>query len=132
MSAGRRSPVRDRGGAATAGVLRERLAAALASAMRRPEPDAVALTADRTKAMAVALVGLPDDAEVRIAELELPTRLAATVLGFHPEHVRRLIRSGRLRARRVGGDYRIRLTDLWPLIEVRYREPGRRRLRGQR
>ena len=59
--------------------------------------------------------------------LELPTRQVATVLGFHPEHVRRLIRSGRLRARRVGGDYRVSLDDLWALLEVRYREPGRRR-----
>jgi excisionase family DNA binding protein len=113
----------------TAGVLRDHLAAALARAMRRPEPDAVALTADRTKAMAVALAGLPDDAPVELAALELGTRQAGTVLGFHPEHVRRLIRTGRLRARRVAGDYRIRVDDLWPLIEVRYRQPGRRRLK---
>jgi excisionase family DNA binding protein len=95
--------------------------------MRRSELEAVAVTADRTKAMAVALAGLPDDAAVNIADLELTVSRAATVLGFHPEHVRRLIRGGRLRARRVGGDYRIRLNDLWPLIEVRYRQPGRRR-----
>ncbi len=100
--------------------------------MRRTELEAVALTADRTKAMAVALAGLPDDAPVSVAGLELATRQAAAVLGFHPEHVRRLIRGGRLRARRVGGDYRIALDDLWPLIEVRYREPGRRRLRDRR
>jgi excisionase family DNA binding protein len=54
------------------------------------------------------------------------------VLGFHPEHVRRLIRSGRLRARRIGGDYRLALDDLWPLIEARYREPGRRRVARRR
>ncbi|HEX7197270.1 MAG TPA: helix-turn-helix domain-containing protein, partial [Candidatus Limnocylindria bacterium] len=88
--------------------------------------------ADRTKAMAVALAGLPDDAPVELAALELGTRQAATVLGFHPEHVRRLIRSGRLRARRIGGDYRVLVDDLWPLLEVRYREPGRRRLRPRR
>ncbi len=116
----------------TAGLLRDHLAAALRAAMRRPEPEAVAITADRTKAMAVALAGLPDDATVELAGLELPTRQVATVLGFHPEHVRRLIRSGRLRARRVGGDYRVSLDDLWALLEVRYREPGRRRLRPRR
>ena len=119
-------------GTTAAGVLRDHLAAALARAMRRPEPDAVAITADRTKAMAVALAGLPDEAAVDIATLELPVGRAATVLGFHPEHVRRLIRGGRLRARRMGGDYRIRLDDLWPLIEVRYRQPGRRRIRRAR
>jgi len=119
-------------GTTAAGVLRDHLAAALARAMRRPEPDAVAITADRTKAMAVALAGLPDEAAVDLATLELPVGRAATVLGFHPEHVRRLIRGGRLRARRVGGDYRIRLDDLWPLIEVRYRQPGRRRIRRAR
>lgn len=120
------------GSMTTAGVLRDHLAAALRAAMRRPEVEAVALTADRTKAMAVALAGLPDDAPVAVSGLELATRQAAAVLGFHPEHVRRLIRGGRLRARRVGGDYRVALDDLWPLIEVRYREPGRRRLRARR
>ena len=92
----------------------------------------MALTADRAKAMAVALAGMSDDAEVDVAALALPTRAAATILGFHPEHVRRLIRTGRLRARRVGGDYRVLVDDLWPLLELRYREPGRRRLRPRR
>lgn len=114
------------------GLLRERLTAALDAAIRNREADAIALTADRTKAMAVALAGLDDDAEVEIAGLDLSTRSAATVLGFHPEHVRRLIRTGRLRARRVGGDYRVLVDDLWPLLEVRYRQPGRRRLRPRR
>lgn len=100
--------------------------------MRNREADAVALTADRTKAMAVALAGLGDEDEVEVERLELSTRAAATVLGFHPEHVRRLIRTGRLRARRSGGDYRLRVDDLWPLLEVRYRQPGRRRLRSRR
>jgi excisionase family DNA binding protein len=80
----------------------------------------------------VALAGMPDDAEIEVDALEVSTRAAATILGFHPEHVRRLIRTGRLRARRVGGDYRMILDDLWPLLEARYREPGRRRLRVRR
>jgi len=111
------------------GVLRERVAAAMASGMQRDEPEVVALTADRTKAMAVALAGLDDEAEVEVEELDVSTARTAAILGFHPEHVRRLIRTGRLRARRIGGDYRIRVTDLWPLLELRHREPGRRRLR---
>jgi excisionase family DNA binding protein len=114
------------------GLLRERLTAALETSMRNREAEAIALTADRTKAMAVALAGMPDDAEIEVDALEVSTRAAATVLGFHPEHVRRLIRTGRLRARRVGGDYRMMLDDLWPLLEARYREPGRRRLRLRR
>jgi excisionase family DNA binding protein len=114
------------------GLLRQRLVAAFDTAIRNREADAIALTADRTKAMAVALAGLDDDAEVEVDRLDLSTRAAATVLGFHPEHVRRLIRSGRLRARRVGGDYRLLVDDLWPLIEARHREPGRRRVRARR
>ncbi|MGH2428698.1 MAG: hypothetical protein ACRDGV_07415 [Candidatus Limnocylindria bacterium] len=113
-------------------LLRERLSAALDAAMRNREAEAIALTADRTKAMAVALAGLPDDAEVEVESLDVGTRLAGVILGFHPEHVRRLIRTGRLRSRRMGGDYRLLLTDLWPLLETRYREPGRRRLRRPR
>ena len=114
------------------GLLRQRLTVALETAMRTREADAIALTADRTKAMGVALAGRDEDDEVEVAALELSTRAAATVLGFHPEHVRRLIRTGRLRARRVGGDYRVRVDDLWPMLELRYREPGRRRLRARR
>ena len=114
------------------GLLRERLTAALEAAMRNREADAIALTADRTKAMAVAMAGMPDEAEIEVDALELPTRAAATVLGFHPEHVRRLIRIGRLRARRVGGDYRLMVDDLWPLLEARHREPGLRRVRTRR
>ena len=68
------------------GLLRQRLTAALETAMRNREASAIALTADRTKAMAVALAGLPDDADVEVAALDLPTRAAAVVLGFHPEH----------------------------------------------
>ena len=120
------------GATTTAGELRAHLAAALHAAMRRPDAEAIALTADRAKAMAVALAGLPDDAAVALSAMELSVRQAATVLGFHPEHVRRLIRSARLRARRAGGDYRIAVDDLWPLLEVRYREPGRRRVRPRR
>jgi excisionase family DNA binding protein len=113
-----------------AGTLRRRLVAAVDAAVRTRGPDAIALTADRAKVTAAALAGLPDDANVVLAELELPTRTAATVLGFHPEHVRRLVRAGRLPARRVGGDLRVRVDDLWPLIEARHRPPGSRRTRG--
>lgn len=113
-------------------VLRTQIVAALEAAMRTREGDAIALTADRAKAMGVALAGMPDDAEVEPATLMLSTRGAATVLGFHPEHVRRLIRSGRLDARRVGGDYRVTVDALWPLLEARYRPPGRRRARPRR
>ncbi len=110
-----------------AGTLRRRLAAAMEAAMRTRGVEAIALTADRVKATASAIAGLPDDADVVPASLELPTRDAASVLGFHPEHVRRLVRGGRLPARRVGGDYRVRVDDLWPLLEARHRPPGRRR-----
>ncbi len=111
------------------GSLREHLAAALLSGMRRPEAEKVALTADRAKALAVALAGLGDEDDVDVESLEVGTAAAGIILGFHREHVRRLIRTGRLRARLVAGDYRVLVNDLWPLIEVRYREPGRRRLR---
>lgn len=114
------------------GDLREHLAAALAGALRRAEPEAVALTADRVKAMAVALAGMDPAAEVDPESLSVGTGEAATILGFHPEHVRRLIRGGRLPAGRVGGDYRIAVSDLWPFIEARYRSPGKRRLRRSR
>jgi len=111
-----------------AGTLRRRLASAVEAALRTREGEAIALTTDRAKAMGVAMAGMGDEADVTLSELELSTRMAATVLGFHPEHVRRLIRGGRIPARRVAGDYRIRVDDLWPLLEARHGAPGRRRL----
>jgi ABC-type taurine transport system ATPase subunit len=111
------------------GLLRERLSAALDAAMRNREPTAIALTADRTKAMAVAISNMAEDAEIEVDALSLSTRDAAIVLGYHPEHVRRLIRGGRLRAMRRGVDYEVALTDLWPLLEARHQPPGRRRPR---
>ena len=110
-----------------AATFRRRLLAALEAAMRTGGPEVIALTADRAKLTAAAMSGMPDDADVTPATLELGTRDAATVLGFHPEHVRRLVRGGRLPARRVGRDYRLRLDDLWAVIEPRHRVPGRRR-----
>jgi excisionase family DNA binding protein len=110
-----------------AGVVRRRIVAALGTAIRNRDADAIALVADRTKATAVALSGVADDAEIDLAALDMPTRAVASVLGYHPEHVRRLIRNGRLRASRVGGDYRVRVDDLWPLIDARHRPPGGRR-----
>lgn len=110
-----------------AAAVRRGLASAMEAALRTREGEAIALTADRAKAMGVAMAGMADDAEVNVAELDLSTRMAATVLGFHPEHVRRLIRGGRVPARRVGGDYRIRVDDLWPLLEARHGAPGLRR-----
>jgi excisionase family DNA binding protein len=112
------------------GVLRSQVGAALEAAMRSRGADAIALTADRAKAMGVALAGMPADADVVPAELTVSTRAAASVLGFHPEHVRRLIRTGRLQAERAGGDYRVRVDDLWPFLETKHRPPGRRRLAG--
>ena len=102
------------------GDLRERHAAAMAGAMRRREPEAV------------ALAGMDPSDEVDPEALVVGTREAAIILGFHPEHVRRLIRTGRLRAALVRGDYQVQLSDLWPLLEVRYRSPGKRRLTRQR
>ena len=78
------------------------------------------------------MTGMDAAAEVDPEALVVGTRQAAVILGFHPEHVRRLIRTGRLRAAIVGGDYQILLNDLWPLLEVRYRQPGRRRIQLRR
>jgi excisionase family DNA binding protein len=110
--------------------LRARVSAELDVAMRTQGADAIGLTADHVKAVGVALAGMADDADVTPEQLSVPTRGAAAVLGFHPEHVRRLIRAGRLPAARIGGDYRIRVDDLGPLLEARHQPPGRRRRRG--
>lgn len=111
-----------------ADALRRRAYAELASAVRSGDVTAVALRADRLKAISVALAGMARADEVDPEGLVVSTASAAAILGFHPEHVRRLIRSARLRGRREGGDYRIGLAELWPIIEARNRSPGRRRV----
>jgi excisionase family DNA binding protein len=110
-----------------AGELRGRVVEALSAAMQAGDSKAIARAADRAKAVGVALLGRPQDDEVDTGDLSLSTTAAASVLGYHPEHVRRLVRSGRLTARRQGGDYRLRVEDLWPILERRHRPPGRRR-----
>ena len=110
--------------------LRRRLGRDLAAAVRSGDPGRVALAADRDKAIAIATMGREGDEEVDVDALVVGTGSVATILGFHPEHVRRLIRSGRLTARRAGGDYRLELRELWPFIEARHQAPGRRR-RGE-
>jgi excisionase family DNA binding protein len=112
-------------GPLTARAARARLGADLAAALRNGDSVAIVRAADRAKAMGVALAGLAGDVDVRPAELTLSTRSVATVLGYHPEHVRRLIRAGRLRATRASGDYRVTVDDLWALIDVRHHAPGR-------
>ena len=57
------------------GVLRARLASALEAAMRSREADAIALTADRTKAMAIAMSGMPDDDDVLYGPLNNENQL---------------------------------------------------------
>jgi excisionase family DNA binding protein len=109
------------------GELRARMSSAMDVAMRTREAGAIGLAADRAKAVGVALAGMADDADVTPDQLSVSTRDAASVLGFHPEHVRRLVRAGSLPAERIGGDYRIRIDDLWPLLQARHRPPGQRR-----
>lgn len=114
-----------------AGALRDRVNADLAAAMRSRDPVAIARAADRAKAVGVSLAGLADDASVRKSELWLTTRSVAAVLGYHPEHVRRLIRTGRLRAERASGDYRVKVDDLSALVDERRRSPRAQRAAGR-
>ena len=107
--------------------LRRRMGTDLAAAARTGDVGHAALAADRLKAITIATMGRPGREDVDLDSLLLGTRAAAAILGFHPEHLRRMIRSGRLTAQREGGDYRVELRNLWPIIEARHRAPGSRR-----
>jgi hypothetical protein len=109
--------------------LRRRMGTELAAAARSGDVGHAALTADRLKAVAIATMGRSGTDDVDVDSLELGTRGASAILGFHPEHLRRMIRSGRLLARREGGDYRVELRQLWPILDARHRAPGSRRSR---
>lgn len=52
------------------------------------------------------MVGVTDD------EVELSVAQVADILGKHPNWIRYLIQKGRLKAYKVGGRYKIKLSDL--------------------
>ncbi|HEU5368649.1 MAG TPA: helix-turn-helix domain-containing protein, partial [Ktedonobacterales bacterium] len=92
--------------------LRGELLRRMSAAMGSGDAGKIVAMANLVKLMGVALASLPADAEVDPTTLTLTSGQVAQALGFHPEHVRRLLRGGSLAGERVGRDYQVPLPAL--------------------
>ncbi len=92
--------------------LRGELLRRMSAAMSSGDASKIVAMANLAKLMGVALAALPAEAEVDPTTLTLTSGQVAQALGFHPEHVRRLLRGGSLASERVGRDYQVPLPAL--------------------
>ena len=92
--------------------LRAELKRRLGETLESGDAGKIAAMANLVKLMGIALAPLAPDAEVDPATLTLTVQQVAQALGFHPEHVRRLLRGGTLAGERVGRDYQVALPAL--------------------
>lgn len=104
------------------GTVRERLVQHASDVLNGGSTDEVFLISDQLRVLAGALAGLPDDDDVDLAVLTADTALAARMLSYHAEHVRRLIRQNTIRATKVGADYRIPLEEIFAVLVRRHRD----------
>jgi excisionase family DNA binding protein len=104
------------------GTIRERLLQRVAEVLQDGSTDDVFLVADQLRVVAGALAVLPADEDVDLATSTVDTSLAARMLSYHAEHVRRLIRQNTIRATKIGADYRIPLAELFAVLVRRHRE----------
>ena len=92
--------------------LRAELLRRMGAALESGDAGRMVAMANLVKLMGVALAALPADAEVDPTTLTLTSGQVAQALGFHPEHVRRLLRGGSLASERQGRDYQVPLPAL--------------------
>lgn len=94
------------------GTLRAELLRRMGAALESGDAGKMVAMANLVKLMGVAMESLPAEAEVDPTTLTLTSGQVAQALGFHPEHVRRLLRGGSLASERQGRDYQVPLPAL--------------------
>jgi hypothetical protein len=92
--------------------LRRRLLQRMWEVAANEDAGATARVTSYARASLISLAGLPADREVDLQELTVGTRIAAWILGMHPEYVRYLIRSKSLRAEKANGEFSIPLQEV--------------------
>ena len=91
---------------------RRGLATRLQEALESGDVETVCRVTGYVRAVGVALAPYSGDEEVDLASLTVDSQQAAHILGYHREHVRRLVRQEALPAEKEGNEYRIRLAPL--------------------
>jgi len=97
--------------------VRRRLAARLQQALESGDGDAVCRVTDYVRAIGAALAPYAGDEDVDLAALTVDSQQAASILRYHREHVRRLLRSEALEAKKEGNEYRIPLGSVIVALE---------------
>jgi excisionase family DNA binding protein len=97
--------------------VRRRLAGRLQEALESGDVEAVCRVTGYVRAVGVALASYSDHDEVDLAHLTVDSRQVAHILGYHREHVRRLVRQEALPAEKEGNEYRIPLTSVIIALE---------------
>lgn len=110
-----------------AGTVRRRLAARLQEALESGDAETICRFTDYVRAIGAALAPYAGDADVDLAALTVDSQQAASILRYHREHVRRLLRSEALEAEKEGNEYRIPLGSVIAALEggvAGWVEPG--------
>jgi excisionase family DNA binding protein len=96
---------------------RRRLAARIHEALESGDVETVCRVTGYVRAVGVALAPYSDDEDVDLAGLTVDSQQAAQILGYHREHIRRLVRQQALPAEKEGNEYRIPLAPVIIALE---------------
>ena len=99
--------------------VRRRLAARLQEALESGDGDTVCRVTDYVRAIGAALAPYGGNDDVDLVALTVDSQQAAFILGYHREHIRRLLRNEALEAEKEGNEYRIPLTSVIAALEGR-------------
>jgi len=89
--------------------IRKRLEAERREAISSRDPLAIRFALDRYEVLTGLLADYADDAPVDLDKITLRVSQAAKALGFTPNHVRQLIRQGKIQAFKANNEWRIPL-----------------------
>jgi excisionase family DNA binding protein len=89
--------------------IRKRLEAERKEAISSRDPLAIRFALDRYEVLTALLADYADDAPVDPDKITLRVSQAAKALGFTPNHVRQLIRQGKIQAFKANNEWRIPL-----------------------
>ena len=107
---------------------RRGLAARFRKALESGDLEEISRIADYVKAVGVALAGRKGEEDVDLASLTVSTEEAGHILGYHREHVRRLIRNALIKGEKERNQLRIPIWSIVAALEGRVPASARIRM----